>query len=790
MSQPAQQPRAAALDEALLAGLPAVTPAEAAECLRREFGVEGELTRLSGERDLNFRVDAAAGSRFVLKIAGDGEEEDALAFQNAALIHVAAADPALPVPRLVASRSGATMVRAGIGGSTHLVRLLTYLPGVPALSLPASSAVRREAGLLLARLDRALSDFDHRGADQHFIWDLQHAAALRAKIAFLRDEGQRALATRTLDGFDAHVAPRLASLRRQVIHNDLNQNNLLRDRASGRITGVIDFGDMVRSCLVNEVAIGAAHQLYGETDVLGAIADVVAGFAEALPLTGLEAELLPDLVKTRLVTRELIVAWRGAANPAATTSYSADVSRLGWAALARLDGIDLTTARSAMAKAASTEAAGARGKEAQVNYDSLMQRRAKVLGPIYKQFYQAPFFPVKGEGVWITDHEGKRYLDAYNNVPHVGHCHPHVAEAAARQLHVFNSNTRYPSDLIVDYAERIVATLPEPLKICMFACTGTEANELAWRIAMANSGGTGAIVTSHAFHGNSTIIGALDTSTIPTQRLKPWVATVPAPQFAGLRKDRAAPGAAAYAAHYPRAVEDLAVRGHRPAALIACPVFASDGLYSAPAGFLEQAMAPVRKAGALIIADEVQSALGRTGTHFWGFEHAGFVPDIVTMAKPMGNGLPLSLVVTRRELVEGFLKEERYFNTFAGNQVVAAAGLAVLDVIEREGLQRNALEVGAYLRGRLGALMEASPCIGDVRGTGLFVGVEIVKDRATDAPDPARARAIIEAMMQRGVLVGLTGSGRNLLKIRPPMSFSRQNADLVADTLREVLAAA
>jgi 4-aminobutyrate aminotransferase-like enzyme len=421
--------------------------------------------------------------------------------------------------------------------------------------------------------------------------------------------------------------------------------------------------------------------------------------------------------------------------------------------------------------------------------ETLMERRARVLGPIYKQFYQAPFFPVKGEGVWVTDDQGKRYLDAYNNVPHVGHCHPHVADAVAKQVRIFNSNTRYASELIVDYAERIVATMPEPLKICMFACTGTEANELAWRIAMANSGGDGAIVTRNAFHGNSTIIGALDTSTIPTERLKPWVATVPAPDIPGLRKDREVAGPAAYAAHYDRAIADLRARGHRPAALFACPVFASDGLYSAPAGYLAPAFARVREAKGLVIADEVQSALGRTGTHFWGFEHAGFVPDLVTMAKPMGNGMPLSVIVTSRELVEGFLKSERYFNTFAGNQVVAAAGLAVLDVMEREGLQRNALDIGVYLRGRLATLMDAHPQIGDVRGTGLFAGVEMVKDRATNAPDPVAARAIIEGMMQRGVLVGITGAGRNLLKIRPPMTFSRENADLLVDTLRDTLAA-
>nr|WP_241020054.1 aminotransferase class III-fold pyridoxal phosphate-dependent enzyme [Burkholderia sp. Ac-20345] len=418
-----------------------------------------------------------------------------------------------------------------------------------------------------------------------------------------------------------------------------------------------------------------------------------------------------------------------------------------------------------------------------------MRRRSAFLGPIYKQFYERPFFPVRGEGVWISDYKGKQYLDAYNNVPHVGHCHPHVVEAATRQLSTFNSNTRYPSDLIVDYAERLAATMPDPLKVCMFVCSGTEANELAWRIARANSGGSGALVTRSAFHGNSTIIGALDTSTLAEQNLEPWVSTVPAPQFPGARTDREKPDVESYARAYESSIDALSARGHTPAALFVCPVFASDGLYSAPSGFLEHAMSTVRRAGGVVIADEVQTALGRTGTHFWGFQHAGIVPDIVTMAKPMGNGLPLAVVITSRELVEGFLRQERYFNTFGGNQVVAAAGMAVLDVLEKEHLQANALDVGAYLRERITGLMPRHTAIGDVRGTGLFVGVEIVANREGDEPDPTKARAVIEGLLQRGVLVGITGPGRNLLKIRPPMVFTRKHADFLLNALDETLTA-
>lgn len=779
----------AALDDVLLGELPALSPDEAAACLREAFGIAGSLDRISGERDLNFRVSAGE-SRYVLKIASEAEDVSVLAFQNAAMLHIADRDPDLPVPRVVAGRDGRHIVPLVRSGRRYQVRLLTYLAGEPALSLPASPATRRAVGGVAGRLGRALAGFDHPGADQHLIWDLRHAAALRSKIAFLPDEHRRALATRTLDEFEARVLPHADALRMQVIHNDLNQNNLLRQPGSDQVSGIIDFGDMVRSWLVAEVAIAAAHQLYRQEDVLAAMADAVAGCVDELPLRHADIAVLPSLVKARLLSRELIVAWRNATNPGASTSYRDDVSRFGWAALALCDVIDTDEARAVLAKAAGLAPARTTANEDQGTvYETLMERRARLLGPMYKQFYQTPFVPVKGEGVWVTDDRGKRYLDAYNNVPHVGHCHPHVVEAVTRQVGLFNSNTRYPSELIVDYAEKIAATMPGDLKICMFVCSGTEANELAWRIAKANSGGDGAIVTRSAFHGNSTIIAALDTSTIPRARLESWVATVPAPAIPGVRADRVAESPQAYAAHYEAAISELGTRGHRPAALFTCPVFASDGLYSAPDGYLAPAMAAVKEAGALVVADEVQSALGRTGTHFWGFQHAGIEPDIVTMAKPMGNGLPLAVVVTRLELVERFLQTERYFNTFGGNQVVAAAGIAVLEVIEREGLQAHALEIGRYLRQRLAGLMDRHPMIGDVRGTGLFVGVEIVKDRATDEPDPAATRAAIEGLLQRGVLVGITGAGRNLLKIRPPMVFSKENADLLVATLDETLRA-
>jgi 4-aminobutyrate aminotransferase and related aminotransferases len=769
----------------LTARVPRLTQDELSAFLARTYGLEGTFRPLSGERDQNLEVTAADGTCYVLKIANAAEPAEALTFQTAALDHIAAADPALPVPRTVASRDGARIVPVSHDGATFLARLVTHLPGEPALDFRATPGFRRAAGRMTGRLDRALASFRHSGGAQEMIWDLRHAAALEDRIHHITDPERRAMATRVMAEFRTQAVPAFARLRTQVIHNDIHQNNIMRDPRTGEISGLIDFGDMVETLLVNEAAIAVAHQLYREEDILGVATEFLSAYAAEMPLEPAEIAALFHLVRMRLLSREIIVAWR-AATTDGPSPYRADISEMGWEALARALSIDpdhatkiLETAMTASAPVPGSTPSG------DPVYDALMARRRKGMGPMYKEFYRQPFMPVKGEGVWVTDAHGRRYLDAYNNVPHVGHCHPHIADAVARQVHTFNSNTRYPSEPVVAYAERLLATLPDHLDTAMFVCSGTEANELAWRIATANTGATGALVTDAAFHGNSTVIAALDTATIPHDRVQPFVGMASAPRFGGAAGGGTAPSAEAYAETWRSAIEGLQARGHRPAALFVCPVFASDGLYSVPAGYLDPAIGEIRKAGGLVVADEVQTALGRTGTHFWGFEHAGLVPDIVTMGKPMGNGIPLGVVVARRALVEGFLQTQRYFNTFGGNQVAAAAGLGVLDVMERENLQENAAEVGAYLRERLAALMSRHAAIGDVRGTGLFAGVEIV---AGDKPAPAKARAIIEELMRGGVLVGITGAGRNLLKIRPPMVFSRENADLLVDTLDAALA--
>jgi 4-aminobutyrate aminotransferase-like enzyme len=418
----------------------------------------------------------------------------------------------------------------------------------------------------------------------------------------------------------------------------------------------------------------------------------------------------------------------------------------------------------------------------------MLERRQRLLGNAYKLFYDEPVHIVKGEGVWLYDAEGRRYLDMYNNVPHVGHCHPHVVDALCRQIGTLNTHTRYLHENILDYAERLLGKFEDPLDHAMFCCTGSEANELAMRIARKHTGGTGFICTSFAYHGNSQATFEITTSDIPGNELPDYIETVPVPDTyrgpytGGDAGDR-------YAAHVREAIESLAARGVGLAGFIIDTIVSSGGVVAPPAGYLAAVASIVRDAGGLFIADEVQPGFGRTGRHFWGYQADGFVPDIVTMGKPMGNGHPLAGVVVRGNVVEEFGKSGRYFNTFGGNPVSTAAGLAVLDVLESENLQANALDVGQYLVDGLRDLAERHEIIGDVRGSGFFLALELVEDRDAKGPATEATRAVVNELRQRGLLTGSIGQHANILKLRCPMVFSRENADYALQLIDESLAA-
>jgi 4-aminobutyrate aminotransferase-like enzyme/Ser/Thr protein kinase RdoA (MazF antagonist) len=983
--------------------------AGAAALARDLFGLDAAARPLPSERDQNFHLVDRSGREFVLKIANAAEDPAILDFQNRAIAHLAAAGTTLSLPELVAANDGRVMSQAaGPDGRTHVVRLLTWVPGVELARVrPRNEPLLRSLGRRLADMDRALEGFAHPSMDRAIRWDLARAEWMRGEAGRIADPGLQAIVARVVDRFDAEIAPRLARLRTSVIHNDWNDHNVIVALGPGaplEVAGVVDFGDMVRSHTICDLAIAATYAALGRPDPIGAAAAVVGGYHERLPIAEDEIALLFDLIVLRLCASVTMAACQQAAAPeneylaVSQRDVPALLRRLAetppeWAlavfrhacglepsvrgaalrrwlkaergrfapvvdadlslgvvidlgvtsaprlhfessssaltpSIGRYDearmlyagdlyrregndgevsrtvhlGIDLFAPAGTDIKApldgvvhsvgnnaapldygptiilehridadpgvfytlyghltlesiesrrpgdvvrrgervgrlgtidvnggwpphlhfqAIADLLGMRGDfpgvaapeerdvwlslcpnpEALLSIDEgraraprmfreeLLRRRGERIGPSLSVSYRRPLTIVRGWRQFLYDDEGRRFLDAVNNVPHVGHSHPRVVRAAAEQLAILNTNTRYLHENLARYAERLTARLPHPLRVCYFVNSGSEANELALRLARAYTGRTDVVVIDAAYHGNT---GALiDISPYkfdgPGGRgAPPWVHKSPMPDpYRGLH--RGPDSGAAYAREVHAVVERLGAERGGVAAFFFEPLLSCGGQIVPPAGYLQGAVAAVREAGGVSVADEVQVGFGRVGTHFWGFETQGVVPDIVTLGKPIGNGFPLGAVVTTAEIAAAFANGMEYFSTFGGSPVACAVGLAVLDVMEEERLQERALDVGTYLLAGFRALKDRHPIVGDARGLGLFLGIELVRHPETRRPAGPQASYVVNRLRDRRVLTSTDGPDHNVIKIKPPMVFTREDADALVAALDAVL---
>ena len=417
----------------------------------------------------------------------------------------------------------------------------------------------------------------------------------------------------------------------------------------------------------------------------------------------------------------------------------------------------------------------------------LMDRRDHLLGAGAPIFYERPVNIVRGEGVWLYDDGGRRYLDMYNNVPCVGHCHPHVVAAMHNQAQTLNVHSRYLNEGVLDYAERLADLHTEELTSIVFTCTGTEANEVALGIARAVTGGEGFICSDSAYHGNSALVGKFTRVGQQAQDdTAKEIRSFPFPQQFRSLSDGASDEELTelYLAEVEGAIDSLRADGIPLAGMLVCSIFANEGLPSIPDGFMPRAAEIVRAAGGLVIADEVQAGFCRTGA-WWGYNATEFMPDIVTMGKPMGNGMPVAGAAASSEMVDEFRKNMRYFNTFAASPLQAAAGMAVIDVIEDEDLASNVDRVGTYLRRELCKFQDTCENLADVRGHGLFIGMEWVEDKASSKPDADGVNAVVNRLREKGFLVGSAGPLGNILKIRPPLVFKQEHADLFLTAFEE-----
>ncbi|MEQ1578895.1 MAG: aminotransferase class III-fold pyridoxal phosphate-dependent enzyme [Hyphomicrobium sp.] len=415
---------------------------------------------------------------------------------------------------------------------------------------------------------------------------------------------------------------------------------------------------------------------------------------------------------------------------------------------------------------------------------SLIARRWRTFGPTSMLFYKRPLNLVRGEGVWLFEADGTRYLDAYNNVPSCGHCHPKVVSAVTDQMGTLNTHTRYLYGIVYTYAERLLATFPAELSNIVFTCTGSESVDLALRIARTVTGGTGFIATENAYHGNTSLVTEVSPSSASAEQRPANIFLVPAPDTYRHGVEEASRRFTQSVAQALRQMKEASIK---PAAMIADSILSSDGVYPGEKGFLNDAASLMRQAGGLYVADEVQPGFGRTGESMWGFQRHGIVPDLVVMGKPMGNGYPIGGVVAKPAHLAAFGASSGYFNTFGGSPVAAAAGLAVLDVLESEGLQANARETGSYLLAGLQDATSGHDRVGDVRGAGLYVGFEFVRSKGSREPDQRAATFAVNALRERGILIGTAGLNGNILKIRPPLCFMHEHADQLIDAMKATL---
>lgn len=995
-------------------GEPTLTLTDAIALVEQLYGLTVQATPLPSERDQNVMVHLPSGERRVLKIANAGESRAMLDAECAAMQQLAGTGLC---PQVIPTSTGDAI---GVTGP-HAVRLITAVPGVPlGTAVLRTDALRRDLGRALGLVDRALQSFDHPACHRQFHWDLAHAAAVvAAELPRVTDPATRQAIAHFAALHRTSVLPVLPTLRQSVIHADGNDYNILVDTAAQRVTGIIDFGDMVVSQTVNEVAIAMAYACLDTDDPLAAAAAVLAGYHDVVPLTEVELSVLFPLMAMRLCvsvclaarqmadrpdvdylaisqggiartlpqlaaihprfahyrfraacglppvphsasivsflqrSREriapllghdlrttpvapidlsvgsplvgsdpadnapaaldariqrtlaahgasigvggydearLIYAWtrdRSASEPR-TVHIGLDLSVMpGTPLFAPLDGVvhgiedadahhdygplivlrhqtddaepvafytlyghltrdSLDGLKPGQPIARGTEfarvgSAPTNGDwwahvhvqlisdmlDVPCNVDGVVRasqravwhalcpdpnlllgipaerlprvaaeaeiaasRRAHIGGNLSISYRPHPLTIVRGAGAYLFNADGHRFVDAYNNVAHVGHAHPRVVQAVSEQLGVLNTNTRYLQSQLMDYTEALLRHFPSPLDMVFFTASGSEANELALRLARAATGARDLVVMDSAYHGHTTTL--IDIS--PYKHAGPggqgapdWVHTSPIPDVYRARGISGAPGAW-FAAQVGDAIDRIRDGGRRLCGYIAesCP--SVGGQIMMPDGFLPEVYARVRAAGGLCIADEVQTGFGRIGTHFWAFEQQGVIPDIVVLGKPIANGYPMGAVITTRAIAEAFNNGMEYFSTFGGSTAACVAARATLEVTLDEGLQANAHRVGGELLAGLRELAATAELVGDVRGAGLFIGVELVRDRTTREPAASEADFVVNQMRARGVLAGTDGPYHNVIKLRGPMPLSLDDAGQVIDTMRRALA--
>ena len=747
------------------------------ELLKEHFGIENaNLRRLEGQESVNFRVDTAQGRKYVYKryLAKPGLFE-LLDAENQALQKLSHQMPHF-YPSPVMTLDG--KFHFYVDNRTRIGRLLTFVEGEHLFEVKHSKVLFHSIGKSLAQMNKALLDFRHSTIEsRRLARDLKHCLDNRKYRMYIEAPQKRKLVDYFFLQFREIVVPVMPNLRRCIIHSDANDWNLLvRDE---QVCGIIDFGDIVYSPLIAELAIGITYALLGKSNPIEWACHIIEGYHETLPLDRKEIELLYYLIAAHLCTSVTQSAYNKTLNP--KSDYINVSEKPAWEMLEKWVSINpvQATDRFTRSTGQKTEPSPDNGLD--------LKRRGKHISRALSVSYSEPIKMVKAAFQYMYDAHGKTYLDARNNIPHVGHSHPKVVQAGQRQMALLNTNTRYLYDQLNDYAEQLLAKFPEPLNKVFFVNSGSAASDLAIRLAYTHTRYQKIMAVEHGYHGNTKT--GIDISPYKFEGKggegpASYILKAPIPDtYRGPYKNNDGEAGKLYA---HEAINLLNKSGKDVAAFICEPVIGCGGQVPLPKGYLKGVYRAIRAQGGVCISDEVQTGFGRLGEHFWGFQMQGVVPDIVVLGKPMGNGHPLAAVVSTDEVARSFENGMEFFSSYGGNPVSCAIGLAVLEVIEEEELQKNALETGSYLKQKLSALMKSHPEIGDIRGFGFFLGIEFVKDRDTLEPNTKLAGYVKNRLKENGILVDTDGPHENVIKIKPPMCFNKRNAQQLIDELEKV----
>ena len=743
--------------------------------LHQEFGVEAlEIKKLVGYDNVNYLVRTST-SRYILKTYKWNQQlYDQLLAESEVLIHLSKTKQNI-FPNPVNAIDGKLVKTVESSDGKIIIRLLSYLEGTFFSEAPHNKELFISFGRFLATMDKELLDFkNYTIQSRQYEWDIQFVHLNKDFVRDIPNPENRKVVEYFLMQFEEIVRPFLPGLRKSIIHNDANDWNVLVN--NGSVSGIIDFGDIVYSPLINELAVCMTYAIMEKEDPVMWACYLIKGYHEVLSIKIEELELLYYLVAAQLCISVTNSAHSKKLDPG--NNYISISEKPAWNLIHKWLSINPKFAANKFLITCGFDI------EKEQSVSDKINRRHRYIDPIVSISYDDPIYMTNAAFQYMYDGYGNTFLDAYNNIPHVGHSHPKVVEAGQKQMARLNTNTRYVYDLLSEYAERLLSLFPQELNKVFFVNSGSAASDLAIRMARHHTQCENIMVMEHGYHGHTmTAIEVSDYkfSNRKGHGQKPYIlkAVIPDTYRGKYGGDNAGEKYA------DDAIDHLKSFGHQVAAFISEPIVGCGGQVPLEPGYLKDLYPAIRVQGGVCISDEVQTGFGRLGTHYWGFEQHGVVPDIVILGKPMGNGHPIGAVVTTQEIAQSFGKGVEFFSSFGGNPVSCAIGLEVLNVIEEEGLQQNTLEVGHHYMSLMLELANDFQCIGDVRGSGLFLGFEIIDKEGNH--DTALASKIKNELRNRHILISTDGPKDNVLKSKPPLCFSKRNAEEVVENIHQIL---